>query len=90
MGDWKKHVVPDWVVDDYNSRVSEEDRLPIGRSHGEFSDSSNATHNKYYWSARNRYEREPKKYSDISEDFMCKFAMFLWLFLSFIFLYFIL
>ena len=29
MGDWKKHVVPDWVVDDYNSRVSKEDRLPL-------------------------------------------------------------
>ncbi|MBO5245427.1 MAG: hypothetical protein J6B02_04935, partial [Selenomonadales bacterium] len=22
-------VVPDWVVDDYNSRVSKEDRLPL-------------------------------------------------------------
>lgn len=29
MSDWEKHVVPDWVVDDYNSRVSKEDRLPI-------------------------------------------------------------
>ena len=29
MSDWEKHVVPDWVVDDYNSRVSEEDRLPL-------------------------------------------------------------
>ena len=29
MSDWEKHVIPDWVVDDYNSRVSEEDRLPL-------------------------------------------------------------
>lgn len=29
MSDWEKHVVPDWVVDDYNSRVPEEDRLPL-------------------------------------------------------------
>jgi hypothetical protein len=29
MSDWEKHVVPDWVVDDYNDRVSKEDRLPI-------------------------------------------------------------
>lgn len=29
MSDWEKHVVPDWVVDDYNNRVSKEDRLPI-------------------------------------------------------------
>ena len=29
MSDWRKHVVPDWVVDDYNDRVSKEDRLPI-------------------------------------------------------------
>lgn len=89
MGDWKKHVVPDWVVDDYNSRVSEDAKLPIGSSHDEFDNSSNATHNKYYVNARNRHERA-RKYSDISEDFMCKFAMFLWLFLSFIFLSFIL
>ena len=32
MGDWEKHVIPDWVVDDYNSRVSKEDRLPLKRT----------------------------------------------------------
>ena len=89
MSEWEKHVVPDWVVDDYNNRVSKEDRLPIGRSNDKFSNSSNATHNKYYLNTRNRHERT-RKYSDISEDFMCKFAMFLWLFLSFIFLIYIL
>lgn len=30
MVDWKKYEVPDWVVDDYNSRVSEKDRMPLG------------------------------------------------------------
>lgn len=30
MVDWKKYEVPDWVVDDYNSRVSEADRIPLG------------------------------------------------------------
>ena len=29
MGSREKYEVPDWVVDDYNSRVSEEDRLPL-------------------------------------------------------------
>ena len=27
MTDWRKYEVPDWVVDDYNSRVSEKDRI---------------------------------------------------------------
>lgn len=31
MTDWEKYEVPDWVVDDYNSRVSEKDRMPLGR-----------------------------------------------------------
>lgn len=30
MTDWRKYEVPDWVVDDYNSRVSEKDRMPLG------------------------------------------------------------
>ena len=30
MTDWKKYEVPDWVVDDYNSRVPEKDRMPLG------------------------------------------------------------
>ena len=29
MGSREKYEVPDWVVDDYNSRVSAEDRLPL-------------------------------------------------------------
>ncbi len=75
MGDWKKHVVPDWVVDNYNSRVSEDTKLPIGSSHDEFNDIGNSSYHGYYSDIRNQYERE-HKYSDISEDFMCKFAMF--------------
>ncbi len=88
MGDWKKHVVPDWVVDNYNSRVSEDAKLPIGSRHDEFNDIDDSSDYKYYSDSRKYYKRE-RKYSDISEDFMCKFAMFLWLFLSFIFLSFI-
>lgn len=34
MTDWRKYEVPDWVVDDYNSRVPEKDRMPLG-SYGE-------------------------------------------------------
>lgn len=30
MNSREKYEIPDWVVDDYNSRVSEEDRLPLG------------------------------------------------------------
>lgn len=30
MTDWRKYEVPDWVVDDYNSRVPEKDRMPLG------------------------------------------------------------
>lgn len=30
MGIREKYEIPDWVVDDYNSRVSEEDRLLLG------------------------------------------------------------
>ncbi len=29
MNSREKYEIPDWVVDDYNSRVSEEDRLPL-------------------------------------------------------------
>lgn len=29
--DWRDYEVPDWVVDDYNSRVSEKDRIPLGK-----------------------------------------------------------
>ncbi|MBQ2245890.1 MAG: hypothetical protein II324_02420, partial [Selenomonadales bacterium] len=29
MGSRENYEIPDWVVDDYNSRVSEEDRLPL-------------------------------------------------------------
>lgn len=30
MTDWRKYEVPDWVVDDYNSRVPKKDRMPLG------------------------------------------------------------
>ena len=93
MGIREKYQVPDWVVDNYNSRVSEDAKLPIGSSgsssHDEFNSFGNYSEYKYYSDRRDYYKRE-RKYSDISEDFMCKFAMFLWLFLSFIFLSFIL
>ena len=29
MDSREKYEIPDWVVDDYNGRVSEEDRLPL-------------------------------------------------------------
>ena len=34
MSDREKYVVPNWVADSHNSRVPEEDRLPLGGSAG--------------------------------------------------------
>ena len=30
MGDWRDHVVPDWVADEYNKHVPAEERIPSG------------------------------------------------------------
>lgn len=28
MGDWRDHVVPDWVADEYNKHVPSDERIP--------------------------------------------------------------
>ena len=30
MGDWRDHVVPDWVADEYNKHVPRDERIPGG------------------------------------------------------------
>ncbi len=41
MGDWRDHVVPDWVADEYNKHVPRDERIPTTNSSDDFSDLTN-------------------------------------------------
>lgn len=58
MTDWGKYEVPDWVVDDYNSRVPEKDRMPLG-SYG--ADDSYDSHVKIPMTKYGSYQKDKKK-----------------------------
>lgn len=62
MTDWRKYEVPDWVVDDYNSRVSEKDRMPLG-SYGDMGteDDSYDSYVKIPMTKYGSYQRDRKK-----------------------------
>ncbi len=73
MGSREKYEIPDWVVDDYNSRVSEEDRLPLGSNitHENDFDSPVGSSNGYY-----KREKVRKAYpNEDSFDKVCRWVM---------------
>lgn len=73
MTNWEKYEVPDWVVDDYNSRVSEEDRLPLGSNvtHKNDFDSPVGSSNGYY-----KKEKIGKTYpAEDSFDKFCRWVI---------------
>ena len=82
MGDWRDHVVPDWVVDDYNSRVSAEDRLPLptGRTYedtdmdtGSYSCSN--TYTRYRTSSESDDEPDCREIYERYKLIFCLFAI---------------
>ena len=70
MSDWEKHVVPDWVVDDYNSRVPKEDRLPISETLDEddFEDIDGVSNDRYIKSVL-EHKREESQGLQCIDDF---------------------
>lgn len=68
MTDWRKYEVPDWVVDDYNSRVPEKDRMPLG-SYG--AEESYGSHIKIPMTQYGSYQKNKKMVEadpPVSED----------------------
>lgn len=69
MGDWEKYEVPDWVVDDYNSRVSEKDRIPLGRyGAGDSYDSYDSDDASVPMTKYGSYQKDRKKAELIEEE----------------------
>ncbi len=72
MTDWRKYEVPDWVVDDYNSRVSEKDRMPLGEcGAGDSYDDYDSKHVKIPMTQYGSYQKNKKMVKadpPVSED----------------------
>ena len=85
MVDWGKRVVPDWVVDDYNSRVPKEDRLPISGTLDEddVEDIDSGTNDRYIKSVLENKREEPQGLQCVDDFFRTVVYAVTFLFLVF-------
>ncbi len=88
MGDWRDHVVPDWVVDEYNKHVPRDERIPTGSGSDDFCNLGSYSDYSRYSNQDYNYEEEHDRYAARFNEAVKNLAIFLFVVSWFIGMYF--
>ena len=88
MSNWRDHVVPDWVADEYNKHVPSDERIPTTNKSDDFGDLINYSECNYHANQYYNHEIEHDHYAERFNEAVKDLAIFLFIVSWFIGMYF--